>query len=228
MPGNNELRPGRSRARRRASAAGAPLPHESARSHVTGEAVYIDDIPPARGELLVDFVGSPIAHGRICSIDIQAAARVEGVAVVLVHGDIPGERTFGPIFADEEVLAGDECHHVGQPIVLIAAETRAALRAAKEAVRIVMEPLPAVLTIDEAIEGGHFLGHTPPPPVWGSGVFCRRRMVVFCSLKKARARARVARARARQQRRRRRRRQGGGRRGEEQESGGRKQKKGGR
>jgi xanthine dehydrogenase molybdopterin binding subunit/xanthine dehydrogenase small subunit len=142
------------------SALGAPLPHESACAHVTGEAVYIDDIPQARGELLVDFVGSPIAHGRIRSIDIQAASRVAGVAVVLVHTDIPGERTFGPIVADEEVLAADDCQHVGQPIVLIAAETRAALRAAKEAVQIVLEPLPAVLTIDEAIEGGHFLGPT--------------------------------------------------------------------
>ena len=36
---------------------GTSIPHESARSHVTGEAVYIDDIPPSRGELLVDFVG---------------------------------------------------------------------------------------------------------------------------------------------------------------------------
>jgi xanthine dehydrogenase large subunit len=139
---------------------GASLPHESARVHVTGEALYIDDIPLARGELFVDFVGSPIAHGRITSVDTTAAARVEGVVIVLTEGDIPGERTFGPIFADEEVLAGDECQHVGHPIVLIAAETRAALRAAKQAVRITMEPLPAVLTIDQAIAGGHFLGPT--------------------------------------------------------------------
>ncbi len=44
---------------------GTSPPHESARAHATGQAVYIDDIPPSRGELLVDFVGSPVAHGRI-------------------------------------------------------------------------------------------------------------------------------------------------------------------
>jgi xanthine dehydrogenase large subunit len=139
---------------------GSPLPHESARAHVTGQAIYIDDIPPTRGELLVDFVGSPLAHGRIASIDVAEASRIEGVVAVLTDSDIPGARTFGPVFDDEEVLAGDECHHVGQPIVLIAAETRGALRAAKAAVRIAMEPLPAVLTIDQAIAGGHYLGPT--------------------------------------------------------------------
>jgi xanthine dehydrogenase large subunit len=139
-------------------AIGSPLPHESARAHVTGEAAFLDDLPPVRGELFVDFVGSPVAHGRIVSIDLDAARRIDGVAAVLTSDDITGERTFGPVFADEEVLASGECHHVGQPIVLIAAETRASLRAAKGAVRIEVERLPAVLTIDEAIECGHFLG----------------------------------------------------------------------
>src|SRR4051794_16118933 len=79
-------------------AVGAPVPHESARAHVSGEAVYIDDIPPSRGELFVDFVGSAMARGRITSIDVAGAARMEGVAAVLTAGDIPGSRTFGPVF----------------------------------------------------------------------------------------------------------------------------------
>jgi xanthine dehydrogenase large subunit len=137
---------------------GAPLPHESARAHVTGSAAFLDDIPPARGELYAGVVGSPLAHGRIVAVDTEAAARVEGVVAVLTAADIPGARSFGPVVDDEELLALDECHHVGQPVVLVAAETRAALRAAKAAVRIEMEPLPAVLTIDEAIAGGHTLG----------------------------------------------------------------------
>ena len=139
---------------------GTPLPHESARAHVTGTAAFLDDVPPSRGELFVDVVGSPLAHGRVLSIDPSAAARVEGVAAVLTADDLPAARTFGPIVDDEEVLAIGECHYVGQPVVLLAAETRAALRAAKAAVRVVTEPLPAVLTIDEAIAGGHFLGPT--------------------------------------------------------------------
>jgi xanthine dehydrogenase large subunit len=139
---------------------GAPLPHESAREHVTGQAVFIDDIPPAQRELFVDFAGSPVAHGRIRRVDTSAAARLEGVVAVLSAADIPGARRFGPVVEDEEVLAWEHCHHVGQPIVLLAGTSRAAVRAAKAAVVIEVEPLPAVLTIDDAIAGGHFHGPT--------------------------------------------------------------------
>ncbi len=93
-------------------------------------------------------------------IDLGEAAEIAGVVAILTAADIPGERTFGAIFHDEAVLADAEVHHIGQPIVLIAADTRAALRAARRMIRIEVEPLPAVLTIDAAIAGGHFLGPT--------------------------------------------------------------------
>jgi xanthine dehydrogenase large subunit len=139
---------------------GASLPHESARAHVTGTAAFLDDTPPARGELYVDVVGSPVAHGRLVAVETERAREVEGVVAVLTADDIPGARTFGPVFDDEEVLAWDECHHVGQPVVVLAAESRAALREAVAAVRVRADPLPAVLSIVEAIAGGHFLGPT--------------------------------------------------------------------
>jgi xanthine dehydrogenase large subunit len=141
-------------------AAGAEMPHESARAHVSGEAVYLDDIPPARGELLVDFVGSPVARGKILRIDLDAARGVEGIVAILTADDIPGAKAFGPIFEDEDVLAQAECRHVGQPVVLLASESRVALRRAKAAVRIEVEPIAPVLSIDEAIAHGQFLGPT--------------------------------------------------------------------
>jgi xanthine dehydrogenase large subunit len=139
---------------------GASISHESALAHVTGEAVFLDDITPARGELYVDFVGSPVAHGRIKAIETSQAAQVPGVVAILTAADIPGARTFGPVFDDEEVLASGECHHLEQPVVLIAAESPAALRSAKQAVRISVEPLAASLTIDASIAAGQFLGRT--------------------------------------------------------------------
>ncbi|MGP0065824.1 MAG: xanthine dehydrogenase molybdopterin binding subunit [Isosphaeraceae bacterium] len=138
--------------------AGRSIPHESAHAHVTGQAVYLDDIPPARNELLVEFVGSPMAHARIVAVDVAEAARIEGIAGVFTAADVPGDNRFGPIFHDEELLAANECHHIGQPIVAIAGESRAALRAARAAVRIELEPLASVLTIDDAIAGRHFIG----------------------------------------------------------------------
>jgi xanthine dehydrogenase molybdopterin binding subunit/xanthine dehydrogenase small subunit len=140
--------------------AGQSIPHESAHAHVTGQAVYLDDIPPTRNELLVEFVGSPTAHARIVAIDMAEAARIEGIAGVFTAADVPGDNRFGPIFHDEELLAASEYHHIGQPIVALAGESRAALRAARAAIRIELEPLAPVLTIDEAIAGRHFIGPT--------------------------------------------------------------------
>ena len=44
-------------------AVGKSLPHDSAHGHVTGQAAYLDDLPPVAGELQVGYVGSPVAHG---------------------------------------------------------------------------------------------------------------------------------------------------------------------
>src|SRR5258707_3128666 len=137
---------------------GKPLAHESAREHVLGEAVYLDDLPPARNELLVDFVGSPLAHARIKSVDVTGAARLDGIAAVFTSADVPGESTFGPVYHDEELLAEHECQYVGQPVVVLAGTSREALRAAKAAVRLDLEELPAVLTIEEAIARRQFIG----------------------------------------------------------------------
>src|SRR5581483_4981847 len=99
---------------------GKPIPHESAREHVTGEARYLDDFPPTRDELLVDFVGSPLAHARIKSIDVAAALQLDGVVAAFTHRDVPGSNTFGAIFHDEELLAAEVCQYIGQPVVVLA------------------------------------------------------------------------------------------------------------
>src|SRR6266404_2029935 len=103
---------------------GKPIPHDSAHEHVTGEALYIEDLPLSRNELFVDFVGSRLAHARIQSIDTSAAARQDGIVAVYTFADVPGENTFGPVFHDEELLAEHVCHYIGQPIVVLAGTTR--------------------------------------------------------------------------------------------------------
>src|SRR5437016_3866029 len=99
---------------------GQPLPHDSAREHVRGEAVYLDDLPPLYGELCVDVVGSPVAHGRIVSIESAAARNVARIAGVFTAADVPGDNRFGPVFHDEDLLAKDAVQYVGQPVVVIA------------------------------------------------------------------------------------------------------------
>ena len=46
---------------------------------MTGESVFLDDVPPARNEVFVDFVGSPVAHGELVSVEFEAARKVSGV-----------------------------------------------------------------------------------------------------------------------------------------------------
>jgi len=84
---------------------GQPIPHDSAREHVRGEAAYIDDLPALRSELLRRFCRQPVAHGRIRSVDLAAARRAPGVVAVLTWAGVPGDNHFGPIVHDEELLA---------------------------------------------------------------------------------------------------------------------------
>src|SRR5256885_15789279 len=105
---------------------GKNIPHDSARGHVTGESIYIDDMPPAKGELIVDFYWSPhVAHGRILSLDLAAARAVPGVVGLFTYRDLH-HNLFGPIIEDELLLAEELVTFIGQPIVVIAAEDREA------------------------------------------------------------------------------------------------------
>jgi len=138
---------------------GKDIPHDSAHGHVTGQSIYIDDMPPMPGELLVDFVWSPHAHARIRGIDLEEARGVAGVIGLYTYKDL-AHNTFGPILKEEPLLAESECTFRGQPIVVIAAENRQAIDAAKGAIRIDLEELPPILTIDEAIAARSFIGET--------------------------------------------------------------------
>ncbi len=124
---------------------GKDIPNDSSAGHVSGRSVFLDDVSPARNELLVDFVGSPMAHGRIVSVDLSAAARILGVVALLTHKDIPGHNRFGSTLKDEHLLADETVEYIGDPVVLIVAETRAAIDAAKKSIRLEIEELAPIL-----------------------------------------------------------------------------------
>ncbi|MEM6799238.1 MAG: xanthine dehydrogenase molybdopterin binding subunit [Planctomycetota bacterium] len=145
---------------------GKAIPHDSAVGHVTGAAHYIDDLPARRDELLVGFVGSPAASGRITGIDVTPALAIEGVVAAITLDDVPGHKTIGPLFRDEPVLADGEVLYVGQPVVLVAAETPEALRLAKQSVEVHVAPTEPILSIERALELDRFIG---PPRRIGRG-----------------------------------------------------------
>ena len=139
-------------------AVGQSLPHDSLRGHVTGRSVFLADMPPVRGELIVDAVCSPVAHGTITRIDLEEAWCVPGVVGLYTATDVPRTNYFGPIVGDDRLLAEGDVMYQGEPVVLIAAETREALREAQKRVQISISPLTPLTTIDAAIAAGSFLG----------------------------------------------------------------------
>src|SRR6266700_3705123 len=140
------------------SVVGKNIPHESAAAHVSGQSLFIDDIPPARDELFVDVVGSPVAHGRLRRLDASAARATPGVVAVFDHTAIPGHNTIGPVVKDEHLLVENIADFLGDPIVLIAAQKRDALATAKKLVQLEMDELPPIFTIEEAIRHRQFIG----------------------------------------------------------------------
>ncbi len=137
---------------------GRTIPHDSAVEHVTGAAAYIADVPRRSDELVVGFVPSPLASGAIRSIDLAAARSVPGVVDLVTADDLPAAKVWGPIIQDEPILAASEVLYVGQPVVVIAAETQAALEEARRLVTLDIVPAEPILSIERAIELGRFIG----------------------------------------------------------------------
>ena len=137
-----------------------PLPHESAAKHVSGTAVYVDDIPEPPRTLHAALVLSPIAHGRIRRLDTSKARNAPNIAAVMTVSDIPGINDIAPIFPGEPLFPESLVEYAGQPLAAVAAATLDEARAAAKLVELELEPLEPVLTPEEALRRQSFL--VPP------------------------------------------------------------------
>jgi xanthine dehydrogenase large subunit len=137
---------------------GRDVPHESAATHVTGQSVFLDDVAPLAGELVVGIVPAPVAAGRLKSLDFSAARCVPGVATIITAADIADHNRFGPVVHDEDLLVADEIAFMGQPLAIIAATSAEALDEARQLVRADIESQTPIVSIDEAIAAGSYLG----------------------------------------------------------------------
>jgi xanthine dehydrogenase large subunit len=136
---------------------GAHHTHESARDHVTGQARYVDDLwPRAAGCVHAWPVCVPHAHARVLGVDAARALGAPGVCCVLGAADVPGVNDVGPVRRDEPLFPAEVCFY-GQPVAWVVAETEELARNAAALVEVGCEPLPAILSIPEAIAAGSFL-----------------------------------------------------------------------
>jgi xanthine dehydrogenase large subunit len=138
---------------------GQDIIHESAHLHVTGEAVYTDDIPELRGTLYAALILSPAAHGELIGdgIDYAAIMKEHGVVAVYTAKDIPGENNCGPIIHDDPFLAAGKVEFLGQAVAVVVATDMLHAREVAKRAKVLVKELPALLTIEEALEAKSFI-----------------------------------------------------------------------
>ena len=140
---------------------GKEQPHVAALKQCTGEAQYTDDIPVQRNELYGCLVLSTKAHAKLKSVDPSPAMDIPGVIDYVDHRDLPNAKAnwWGAPNCDEVFFAVDEVFTAGQPIGMVLAIDAKRAEAGARAVRVDYEELPAIFTIEEAIEANSYFDH---------------------------------------------------------------------
>ena len=134
------------------SIVGKPLAHDSGRLHVEGAATYVDDIREPSGTCHVAPGLSPVARGRLVSLDLDRVRNSDGVLAVLTAADIPGRNDVAPAFGDDPLLADGEVFFHGQVLFAVVARTRDAARRAARLAAVDIEPVDPLVTIDQALD----------------------------------------------------------------------------
>ncbi|MEU9706235.1 xanthine dehydrogenase molybdopterin binding subunit [Streptomyces sp. NPDC047981] len=139
---------------------GVSMPHESAALHVTGAALYTDDLVHRTKDVLHAYpVQVTKAHGTITALRTGPAFDVPGVVRVLTGADVPGVNDAG--MKHDEPLFPDEVMFHGHAVAWVLAETLEAARLGAAAVEVELDEKPSVITLEEAVAAGSFHGARP-------------------------------------------------------------------
>ena len=134
------------------------LAHDSARKHVTGQAIYTDDIAEPFGTLHLAAGGAARAHARLLKLDVSRVRKAPGVALVLTVADIPGINDVSPIGAgDDPVFVDKEVLFHGQVLFAVAADSFENARNAVKLATAEYEDLPPIIGIEGALEAKSFV-----------------------------------------------------------------------
>jgi CO/xanthine dehydrogenase Mo-binding subunit len=143
---------------------GRSLRRPDAQAKLTGELRYASDhVVP--GMLVGRVLRSDIARGRVERIDLERARAIAGVAAVIGPDDVgtPIPR-FGALRPDQPLLADGEVRFHGEALAAVAAVDDATAREALDAIVVELEPLPAIASLDDALQVGA-VAATPEGPV---------------------------------------------------------------
>src|ERR1700720_2753812 len=128
---------------------GKPVPRKEGRRKVTGQALYVDDLNFA--EMLHGAtVRSPVARGRIREIAFEGDIPWDEFTIVSAK-DIPGANYVALILNDQPYLADQQVNHPEEPVVLLAHHDKYLLEEARRNVRIEIDELPAIFSLEESL-----------------------------------------------------------------------------
>ncbi len=135
---------------------GSDLKRRDATDKLRGRTRFtVDRVQPAM--LHAALCRAKLPAARILRVDTRAARAMPGVRAIVTAADAPG--LYGVGIADHPLFASGEVRFNGEPLAAIAAETLAQARAAAAAIEVELEPLPAVLTMADALAPGAPLVH---------------------------------------------------------------------
>ena len=127
---------------------GKSVPRKEGREKVTGAARYVDDL--TFPEMIYGLtVRSPVARGKILGIRFGEGIPWKEFTIVTAK-DIPGKNCIALLVEDQPCLADRFVNHPEEAILLLAHPDKYLLEEARRAVRIEIESLPAVFTIDDS------------------------------------------------------------------------------
>ena len=131
------------------STVGRPDPRKEGREKVTGESKYVDDLC-FPGMLHGATVRSPVPRGRIRNIEFPAGLPWNEFTIVMAK-DIPGDNCVPLIVDDQPYLASEYVNHPEEPVVLLAHPAKYLVEKARNTVRLDIEPLPAIFSIEDSL-----------------------------------------------------------------------------
>jgi xanthine dehydrogenase large subunit len=130
---------------------GVSSQHDSAHLHVSGQALYCDDIALPTNTLHAAFGVSTIAHGNVKAMNLASVLAAPGVVAVALPSDIPGENNYGGAVHDDPIFAESVVQYAGQPLFAVAASSYSQARKAARLAMIDYQQLPTLLDIRSAL-----------------------------------------------------------------------------
>src|SRR5216684_2303386 len=137
---------------------GKSVPRKEGRDKVTGRARYVDDLT-FPNMIHGVAVRSSVARGRIRGIHFEGSIPCTEFTIVTAK-DIPSKNCVALLIDDQPCLADEFVNHPEEPVVLLAHPDKYLLEEARRGVRIEIEPLPAIFSMDDSLAGKHVIWGT--------------------------------------------------------------------